>query len=324
MRLCQTIFGYGLVAACLLCTPVWGQTSSADQTPTHSQYVTKFSTLSSAKFRDLRTLTTPVIVQKVIDGTSFLGRDNQIYRLASLDIPDPNGELGARAIDALRSLIEGKELRGFISKKDTKGRTNRLGQIIIHAVTKDNIWVQGYMLENGLARVATTISNAEQANDMLKLETLARNAQKNIWANDASRLITSDEAVNRLNSFQIVEGKITSVATIRNQMYLNFGLRGQNDWRKDFTIGLSPNLRKSLARRNINSMELQNARVRVRGWVQNYNGPYIELTHPEQLELLSKGSALPQGAITRPITPDVTNPSVAGPSIIKPSDNLND
>jgi micrococcal nuclease len=319
MRLYQIIYGLSFACLCLLFTPVIGLASSSAAPSTHSQYVTKLSVVNAQTFRDLRAITTPITAQKVIDAVTFLGTDNQIYRLAGIDIPNPENDDGARAIDALRELIEGKPLRGYMSKKDTKGRTNRMGQIIIHATTKNNVWVQGYLIENGLARVATTISNAEQSENMLAIEQQARAAGIGIWAKDETRVISSDEALNRLNSFQIVEGVVTSVATIRNQMYLNFGIRGQSDWRKDFTIGISPALRKSLTRKKINTMEMQNARVRVRGWVQNYNGPYIELTHPEQLELLSKGSALPQGAIE---TPQI--PAIATPKIEKPTVNSNE
>ena len=282
-----------------------------------SQYVTNLSKIAPQNFRDLRAMTTPITVQKVLDGVSFLGQDNQIYRLAGIDIPVPDSDAGMQSITALRTLIEGKPLRGYMSKKDSKGRTNRMGQILIHATTKDNVWVQGYLIENGLARVATTISNPEQASSMLSIENNARAEKKGIWSNESSRVITSDEALTHLNSFQVVEGVVTSSATVRNQMFLNFGIRGQSDWRKDFTIGISPALRRSLARNKINTMELQNARVRVRGWVQNYNGPYIELDHPEQLEILSKGSALPQGAINTPNAPRVDTPHVDAPKLEK-------
>lgn len=315
MRFYKKYIGLGTLCLCLLFSATMGHASSGSTPPSPSQYVTNLSKIAPQNFRDLRAMTTPITVQKVLDGVSFLGQDNQIYRLAGIDIPAPESDMGAQAINALRTLIEGKPIRGYMSKKDSKGRTNRMGQILIHAVTKDNVWAQGYLIENGLARVATTISNPEQASSMLIIESNARAQGKGIWAKDESRVISSDDALNRLNSFQVVEGVITSSATVRNQMYLNFGIRGQSDWRKDFTVGISPTLRRALAKNKVNTMELQNARVRVRGWVQNYNGPYIELDHPEQLEILSKGSALPQGAINTPNAPRVDAPHIDAPKL---------
>jgi endonuclease YncB( thermonuclease family) len=274
-----------------------GSSSSAEN---QSQIITKHSIREMKDFRDLRPSLQSVTVQKVIDGTTFLGRDNQIYRLSGIDIPKPDHPIGQQAVQALRDLIEGKELKILITKKQDQGRINRMGQIMIHAVTKQNIWVQGFMLENGFARVVLMPSNTEQAIPMLVLEQQARLDKKNFWNLDDTRAITSDEALTRLNSFQIVEGAITSTATVRNQLYLNFGIRGQSDWKKDFTIGITPALRKSLARNKINLMEMQNARVRVRGWIQNYNGAYIELESPFDLEILNEGRAAASGTIQKP------------------------
>jgi micrococcal nuclease len=33
-------------------------------------------------------------------------------------------------------------------------------------------------------------------------------------------------------------------------------------------------------------MGLNGKTIRVRGWVRNYNGPLIEITHPQQIEVL--------------------------------------
>jgi len=35
-------------------------------------------------------------------------------------------------------------------------------------------------------------------------------------------------------------------------------------------------------------LELEGYNVRVRGWLKEYNGPMVELSHPEQLEVLGK------------------------------------
>lgn len=309
MGISLRLFIQFVITGAVLFTPFY---SSASVVKDQSQFTTNYSKIDQSFMRALRPMTQPINVQKIIDGVSFLSTDNQIYRLSGIDIPIGDDETGRQAQAALQRLIEGKTIKAYITKKTDKGRTNRMGQNLIHAVTKDNVWVQAYLLENGLARVMTTPSNPELAKDMLNRETLARNAKKQLWGNDNSKLISSDEASGYLNSFQIIEGVITSSATIRNQLYLNFGIKGQNDWRKDFTIGVSPALRKSLARQKINLMEMQGAHVRVRGWVESYNGPYINLTHAEQLEILKAGRALASGAIERPRvqTPKIEKPEM--------------
>ena len=274
--------------------------TNASAVKDQSQFTTNYSKIEQAQLKTLRPVPNPITVQKIIDGVSFLGSDNQIYRLSGIDIPDFN-EAGDRAAQqALQGLIEGKQIRGYMTKQNNKGRTNRMGHILIHAVTKDNVWVQGFLLSNGLPRVMTTPSNPELARPMLNLENFARQTKKQLWANDNNKIITSDEAIRHVNSFQIIEGVVNSTATVKNQLYLNFGIKGQNDWRKDFTIGISPALRKSLTRQNINLMNMQGAQVRVRGWLENYNGAYINLTHPEQFEVLKTGRPMTGGEIQKP------------------------
>jgi hypothetical protein len=44
--------------------------------------------------------------------------------------------------------------------------------------------------------------------------------------------------------------------------------------------------RKALAKVGMSVESLKGKRLRVRGWVKSRNGPMIEATHPEQIELL--------------------------------------
>jgi hypothetical protein len=40
-----------------------------------------------------------------------------------------------------------------------------------------------------------------------------------------------------------------------------------------------------MARQGMDPATLKGRTVRVRGWLKQYNGPMIEVTHPEQMEL---------------------------------------
>lgn len=60
------------------------------------------------------------------------------------------------------------------------------------------------------------------------------------------------------------------------------------DWRRDFTIAIA---RKDLAAFETLDLErLAGSRVRVRGWVEWWNGPVIKATHLEQIEVLGPTS----------------------------------
>jgi hypothetical protein len=87
-----------------------------------------------------------------------------------------------------------------------------------------------------------------------------------------------------LKSWQIVEGKVESVATKNNRTYINFG----KDWRTDFTVSIKSGDKRDFSKRGINPLDWGGKHIRVRGWLDEYNGPYIQINHPESVEILSK------------------------------------
>lgn len=92
-----------------------------------------------------------------------------------------------------------------------------------------------------------------------------------------------DRLAQHLDSAQIIEGRVTSTGEARNgRVFLNFGA----DWRTDFTISASRATRNRFEAAGVRLETLEGAQVRVRGWMQDENGPMITLTHPAQLEIL--------------------------------------
>ena len=72
------------------------------------------------------------------------------------------------------------------------------------------------------------------------------------------------------------------VASVRNQLYLNFG----DNWKTDFTIQVSTGLRKQFAREGVDLMGIGQQKIRVRGYLREYNGLLIELEDTAHLEVL--------------------------------------
>lgn len=120
--------------------------------------------------------------------------------------------------------------------------------------------------------------------DMLALEAGARSRRLGIWALPYYRVRSIDEAPRYVGSFQIVEGRVRSAAMVRGRAYLNFG----EDWRTDFTITVAPRDRRLFALSQADLAGFAERRVRVRGWLKSFNGPMIEATHPEQIELIGE------------------------------------
>ena len=256
-----------------------------------AEEVSANAVLPKVDFSELQPDIKAVKIQKVIDPLTLLATDGTIYKLTGLDIPGLENGTSDNATQAMKGLTEfltDQDITIYQTKDRTRGRQTRLGQSLVHAERKkDHLWVQGWLIANGFARVRTTPANPEMARDLLALEESARGQKKGLWADPQYAILTPEAAVTKKNSFQIVEGKVFSVSTRNNETFLNF----TPDWRKDFTIGILPEMRRDLSKRSIDPMSFAHKSVRVRGWIEDRNGAFISLDHAQQLEL--PGATLP-------------------------------
>ena len=59
------------------------------------------------------------------------------------------------------------------------------------------------------------------------------------------------------------------------------------EWRyPDRRLLANPESRRLFSQADMQPLEWQNTKVRVRGWLEEYNGPYIEVDHPERIEFI--------------------------------------
>src|SRR5262249_22959092 len=116
----------------------------------------------------------------------------------------------------------------------------------------------------------------------LSIEDAARQARRGLWADPAYRLRTPDDAGKAVDRFQIVEGRAVAVAVTDGRGYVNFGA----DYRTDFTLAFDAAALRLLREAGLALASLRGRRLRVRGWVRWFNGPLIDVSHPEQIELL--------------------------------------
>ncbi|MAZ76004.1 MAG: hypothetical protein CMH31_01730 [Micavibrio sp.] len=232
-------------------------------------------------------------IDKIIDGQTVLLTNNKIVRLVGLDIPafsqNPDFDFTLKAKMLLTKMLpKGTDVMIYQTRMAKKGRINRMGHDLGHILTKESkdkprVWLQGLLLSKGLARVYTSSSNPELVDEMLAIENTAREAKIDLWNDDSPfKALTPDTAAQSMGKFTIIEGIVSKTATVKNTLYLNFG----KNWKTDFTIMISSALRKKLARRSLDLMNLSGQTVRVRGWVREYNGALIELEDAGHLEIL--------------------------------------
>lgn len=231
-------------------------------------------------------------VKSVVDGdTVLLDREiNGSREVRLVGIQAPKLPLGR---DGLREWPLAKDAKAALEKM-VLGRTVELGyggarmdrhrRHLAHLTRDDGLWIQGAMLEGGMARVYSFADNRARIDDMLAAERDARAGRRGIWANAYFAIRTPDDAAKHINSFELVEGKVLDVAVVSGRAYLNFG----DNWRTDFTISLASKVVRQFSQEGIRAESYKGRRVRVRGWLQSRDGPMIEATHPEQIEVLEK------------------------------------
>lgn len=228
-------------------------------------------------------------VTAVVDGDTVVLEDGRQVRLVGIQAPKlPLGRPGFTAWPGaeaarrhLAGLVAGHTV-GLARAADGNPR-DRHGRTLAHLVAPGGVWVQGTLLAAGQARVYTFPDNRAAAAEMLSLEARARAGRRGIWADPFYAVRTPGTAADHLDTFQLVEGRVIDAARVNGRVYLNFGA----DWRDDFTATIAPEDRDAFDTAPFDPLDLAGQRVRVRGWLYWYNGPALDLTHPEQLERLA-------------------------------------
>jgi endonuclease YncB( thermonuclease family) len=225
--------------------------------------------------------------EAAIDGDTLRLTDGRELRLIGLRAPKtgPRGDardrdLAAEARRTLDRLAAGRTLAIEIGGL----AEDRRGRVLAQTTTAEGVWLQGAILAAGLARVETFADNRARAGAMLALEAEARAAGRGLWADPRFRVLSAAEAERLVDGFHLVEGRVVRVTERRDRLYLDFGA----DWRRDFTVSIAKRDRASFRAAGIDPAELADVRLRVRGWVRVFNGPMIEATHPEQIELIGR------------------------------------
>lgn len=224
-------------------------------------------------------------VKSVIDGDTLVLATNKQVRFVGIQAPKlplgrknfPEWPLAKEAKVYLEEIALNKMVTLYFGKT----KRDRHGRILAHLKTDDGLWLQDEMLRRGLARVYTFPDNRQLAAELYQAEQYARQKQQGIWTHPFYAVRAPFNLDRDIGTFQIIEGRILDTARVKGTIYLNFG----QDWRTDFTVAIHSKARKLFETAGIDLLALKHKTLRVRGWLKKRNGPMIDATHPEQIEI---------------------------------------
>jgi endonuclease YncB( thermonuclease family) len=192
----------------------------------------------------------------------------------------------------------GKQLAQVYVEPEKKGSADDSGQ---------GLWLQGAMIGAGLATAYSFSDNRACARELEERERKAREQGEGYWRNGIFRVRAADNPkllLGLVDTFQIVEGVVTTTADMGGHVYINFGA----DYHNDFTVSIEKKDRASFSGaagalapagergKNRSPLDgLKGKRLRVRGWIESYNGPMIAVSHPEQIEIDGETAANGEG-----------------------------
>lgn len=234
------------------------------------------------------------LVIRVVDGETFIVDGGSEVRLMGALAPRPFDSAGgatewplaAQARSALEHLVVGRSVRLSFAGR----RTDRYGRLLAHVFVGEEssrIWVQGQMLQRGLARAYALDGHTECLAELIENEARARESATGLWAETIYAVRSADDvaALLRLTgTFQVVEGTVVAVSNVRGATYVNFG----EDWRQDFTAMMRAPGKRAGREPDPALAALQGRKARVRGWIERRGGPMIEIHHAAAIEVLAQ------------------------------------
>jgi hypothetical protein len=202
-------------------------------------------------------------------------------RLAAIEVPGSDRPAQASKA-ALQAMLGGRE----VALKRLGADTDRHGRVPSYAfVAGDERSAQRALLAAGHARVAARVGDAACAASLLSAERAARAAGLGLWSETsyAPRQAGDPAAVlAERGRFTLIEGNVLSVRESGGTIYLNFGRR----WSEDFTATVLKRNERTFASTGLDLKKLAGRTVRVRGFVEERGGPWIEVSRPEQIEVI--------------------------------------
>ena len=215
-------------------------------------------------------------VKSVSDGRTLTLDNAREVRLPAIEVED-----AAQA--ALSKLTTGRELilSPLVPAADRYGRLNMRAFIAIDGRQQS---VEAALVALGLAYASPRADDDACMKLLLQTERSARMNKLGLWNDDTRKKMRAENpaALTAVQGkFAVVEGKVISVRESGGTIYVNFGRR----WSDDFTVTILKRNERKFTDAGVEPKRLEGRAVRVRGFIEERGGPWIEAAIPQQIEV---------------------------------------
>ncbi len=233
------------------------------------------------------------VVVQVSDGDTVVLDSGVVVRMIGTQAPKlPLGREGfptwpkaEEAKGMLEAMVLNKTVRLGYGGEEIDRYERALAHVFV-VTPEGEIWAQQQMVAQGMARVYSFPDNRACLDQLFAAEGRARLAGLGIWSDPYYSVRAADrpaDLLERAGHYELVEGRVLLADQSGGRLYLNFG----RFWKEDFTAVIEARALRLFAGAGIDPLALEGALVRIRGWVDDRDGPRIEVTHPEQIEVLA-------------------------------------
>jgi endonuclease YncB( thermonuclease family) len=243
-------------------------------------------------------------VAAILDGETIRLDDGKDVRLIGALAPrstDAAAEIDGpwlpeeKAVTAVRRLLRGRSVTLSFAGR----RADRYGRVLAHVhVTRSDgtrVWVQQWLIEQGMARAYSLPDSDDCMAELLAAEASARRARHGLWDHAAYQVRPADrpaELARYRTTFQVVSGTVIRAFTSASRIYLTLknseppAIPGSRSRRGAFRVVWVRSLQPAPGVDKPDALVGRD--ILVRGWIEQRNGPQINIEARGQIELATQ------------------------------------
>jgi hypothetical protein len=178
--------------------------------------------------------------------------------------------------------------RGVPLTLTARGETDRWGRAHVDALAADGtLDLAGGLVEAGLAVVDAGERDSLCRPGLLAVEAGARAAGRGLWRAGEEKAEDGAALRARRDRFVVARGRVLWVGERARRTYLDFARRGADG----LTVTVSKRTWRHLQERGLSAATLRGRLVRVRGIVEIWRGPTLDVASADMIEVLDVAQA---------------------------------